>query len=310
MRRAVLGLGLAFMGTGPAVGAPRRSLRAVEVPAAEVEALGVELSDRCRAQVRDELARGRRKDRGCAEDRALIGRAAVGTRDAFGFVERQQVDLTSLRLTLGVARRCRQWPLRQPRRDVLRRTDVAEAGCRLRRYRGELSLTFVDRAGRRSASLDPMRTDRDGRVTLRFADIDRTLRALGAGSLDDYVRIELGEAAWAGHVDLEQLLRFRADWYFNWVSRGRGTPGLFAVRHPEHAAASDARTMDAEARLARQLRDYERVRAGELPADAYFDRYVWSPYHRQLRVWLRTRRAEVQARSEPSEDRPARPQPP
>lgn len=268
------------------------------VPAAQVEALEVELSDRCREQVRGELRRGRREDGGCAEDRAIIGRAAVGLRDVLGFVERREVDLTSLRLTLGVARRCRQWPLRRSGRDVLRRTDVAEAGCRLRRYQGELSLTFIDHAGERHELVEPARTDRDGRVTLHFAAIDRTLRALGAGSLDDYARIELGEAAWAGHVDLGQLLRFRADWHFNWVTRGRGTPGLFAVRHPEHAAARDARTMAAEARLARQLRDYERVRADELPAYAYFDWHLWSPYHRQLRVWLRTQRLEARARGQ------------
>ena len=155
---------------------------------------------------------------------------------------------------------------------------------------------FIDHAGGRHPLLEPIRTDRDGRTTLRFAAIDRALRALGAGSLDDYARIELGQAAWAGYVDLGQLLRFRADWHFNWVTRGRGTPGLFAVRHPEHVAASQARTMDAEARLARQLRDYERVRADEFPAHAYFQRHVWSPYHRQLRVWLRARDREARAR--------------
>lgn len=263
---------------------------------ARVGALKVKPSDRCRARVRQELVRGRRQGSGCAEDRQRVGRAVVGVFDAFGFVERQQVDLSSLRLTLGVARRCRQWPLRRPDRDVLRWADVAEAGCRLRRYQGELPLVFIDHAGGRHSPLEPIRTDRDGRATLRFATLDRALRALGAGSLDDYARIELGEAAWAGHVDLGQLLRFRADWHFNWVTRGRGTPGLFAVRHPEHVAASRARTMDAEARLARQLQDYERVRADELPARAYFQRHVWSPYHRQLRVWLRARDREARAR--------------
>ncbi len=257
-----------------------------------VDGLRAELTDGCREQVREELRRGRKASSGCAQDREQIGRAAVRARDRFGFVERQQVELSELRLTLGWARRCRQWPLRQPERDVLRRTDVDAAGCRLGRYEGPVSLVFIDHQGRPHRPLGPVHTDREGRVTLSFAVLDRSLRALDAGSLDDYARIELGDAAWAGHVDLEQLLRFRADWHLTWVSQGRGTPGLFAVRHPEHPGAGEARTMAAEAQLARQLRDYERVRAGELPARAFFDRHVRSPYHRQLQGWLHSRRPE------------------
>ena len=60
--------------------------------------------------------------------------------------------------------------------------------------------------------LAPLTTDRDGRLVIRFASLDQALRALDQGELADYARIELGDEAWAGHVDLEQLLRFRADW--------------------------------------------------------------------------------------------------
>lgn len=303
----MLGLILVLGAPTPASAAGRRGLTAVSAEPARIDRQRAELSDRCREQVRDELRRGQRKNDACREDREILGRAVVRARDDFGFVERRQVDLASLRLTLGLARRCRQWPLRDPDRDVLRRPDVDEALCRLRRYQGPLPLTFIDHQGRRHQPLPPVVTDRDGRVTLRFGSLDQSLRALGAGSLDDYARIELGEAAWAGHVDLEQLLRFRADWHLVWVTRGRGSPGLFAARHPEHLGSSDARTMTAEAQLARQLRDFQRVRAGQLPAHAYFDRYVRSPYHRQLRVWLRTRDQKPPGGRPPGDDPPTRP---
>ena len=289
MRPLALGLGLALLGTEPASAARPKPLRSNILDSATVDGLRAEVRERCRETVREELRQGQRHGTGCAQDREAIGRAAVRARDVFGFVERQEVDLSRLRLTLGWAKRCRQWPLRHPERDVLRRTDVDAAGCRLGRYEGPLSLAFVDHQGRRHQPLEPVYADRDGHLTLRFAAVDRTLRALGAGSLDDFSRIELGDGAWAGYVDLDQLLRFRADWHLSWVSRGRGTPGLFAVRHPEHPGSSEARTMAAEAQLARQLRDYERVQTGELPARAYFDRHVRSPYHRQLEAWLRTR---------------------
>jgi len=285
-----LGLGLALLGTMPASAAGPRSLRPVQ-GADRVDALEAGPGGPCGEQVRDELRQGRRGD-GCVAERLRVGEEVVRGRDAFGFVERQQVDLVRLRLTLGWARRCDRWPLRHPDHDVLRRTEVAAAGCRLGRYEGPVPVVFFDHQGRRHQPLEPLRSDRDGRLTIRFAAIDRTLRSLGAGALEDYARIELGEGAWAGHVDLEQLLAYRADWHLTWVSRGRGAPGLFAVRHPEHPGASEARTMAAEALLARQLADYERVREGQLPARSFFDWYVRSPYHRQLRAWLRARGEE------------------
>lgn len=255
--------------------------------------LSVELSPRCRAQVLAELTEGRRRDEGCGEDREVAGRALVRRGDAFGFVERRAVDLAELRLVLGEARRCRQWPLRSPDRDVLRRTDVDGAGCRLRRHQGEVTLVLVDREGQRHEPLPPLRTDRDGRVTLRFAAVDRDLRALGRGTLDDYARIELGDAGWAGLVDLAQLLRFRADWHLTWLQHGRGAPGLFVVRHPGHAGADEARTLSAEARLARQARDFARVEAGELPARTFLDRYPRSVYQHRVEAWLRARTAKA-----------------
>jgi hypothetical protein len=265
-----------------------------------VEGLGVALSERCGAQVRSELLAGQRRNEACGQDRELAGRALVHRGDVFGFVERREVDLTALQLVLGVARRCRQWPLRHPQRDVLRRTDVDDAGCRLRRYEGEVSLVFVDREGGRHEPLPPVHTDRDGRVRLRFSALERALRALGGGTLDGYARIELGAAGWAGHVDLAQLLRFRADWHMTWLLRGRGAPGLFAVRHAGHRGADEAQTLAAEALLARQARDYERVEAGELSARAFLERYPRSPYQRRVESWLRARSVAAQPAGEGS----------
>jgi hypothetical protein len=285
---------LALWGSGAAAAGVGEGPRPVRAEPAAVEGLRVGLSERCGEQVRTELALGQRRNDACGQDREVAGRALVRSRDAFGFVERREVDLAALRLVLGVARRCRQWPLRHPERDVLRRTDVDEAGCRLRRYQGEVSLVFIDREGRRHEPLPPVQTDRDGRVSLRFSALDRALRALDEGTLDAYARIELGAAGWAGHVDLEQLLEFRADWHLTWLLRGRGAPGLFAERHPDHRGVDDVRTLAAEALLARQARDYERVEAGELSARAFLDRYPRSPYHRRVESWLRARSTSAQ----------------
>lgn len=262
-------------------------LRPVKAELSTVAGLEVEPTAACRQQILDELVEGRRRDDRCRDDRALAGRALVRRRDAFGYVEHRVVELATLRMVLGVARRCRQWPLRSPDRDVLRRTDVAAAGCKLRRYQGPLTLTFVDHRGQRSTPLPALSTDEDGRLSIRFASLDRALRALGHGELRDYDHIEIGEAAWAGRIDLEQLLRFRAEWHMAWVRRGRGLPALFAIGHPEHPDADEARTMAADALLTRQHDDVERVRQRELTARDYLDRHPWSPYRFEVERWAR-----------------------
>ncbi|MEX1369061.1 MAG: hypothetical protein AB1Z98_38395 [Nannocystaceae bacterium] len=295
LRSLALTLALALVGPTDAAAAAgpgaAPSLRSVRGDAQAVVGLRVEASAACRAQVLDELITGQRRGDGCAEDRERVGRALVRWRDRFGFVERRVVELATLRLVLGVAKRCRQWPLRSPGRDVLRRNDVDLAGCRVRRYEGPLTLTFIDHEGRASSPLAPLHTDVDGRLMLRFSSIDQALRALGRGELADYTRIELGDDAWAGHVDLDQLLRFRADWHLSWIRRGRGTAGLFAAEHPEHPGAEQARTWAADARLARQEQDVARVESGELTARDYLDRHPWSPYRRRVQAWLRARAA-------------------
>lgn len=300
-RSSSLGLVLALGAPGSAGASLGEGLRSVQIGTSEVAALRVEPSPRCAAQVRAELLAGQRRNEACGQDREAVGRAVVRRRDAFGFVEQREVNLASLKLVLGEARRCRQWPLRSPERDVLRRTDVAAAGCRLRRWQGEVPVVLIDHEGRRHEPLPAMRTDRDGRMELRFAELDHALRVLGEGTLDGYARIELGHDGWAGHVDLEQLLRFRADWHLTWLLRGRGTAGLFAVGHPDHPGADDARTLAAEALLERQARDYERVEAGELSPRAFLDRHPRSPYGRRVESLLRARSTAVRSSSDQPE---------
>ncbi len=264
------------------------SLRATRAAPAVVQGLKASLTDRCRDQVREEFEAGQRRDGKCREDREAAGRELVRRRDAYGFVERSAVDLSRVQLILGLARRCQQWPLRAPGRDVLRRTDVTDAGCRLRRYQGQVQLVFVDLAGDRFTPLPPVTTDEDGRFVLQFASVDRALRALGMGSIDDYSHIELGADAWAGRIDLVRLLSFRADWHLVWLGQGRGAPGLFVARHPDHPGAEDARTMAADALFSRQEQDYERVRTGTLPPQTFLDWHDWSPYRHRVEALLRT----------------------
>lgn len=298
LRSLPLALVLVLAGSAPAHAGRDRALRSVEADLSEVAGLRVEPTERCRQQVLDELVEGRRHDDGCQDDRALAGRALVRWRDDFGFVEHRVVELSALRLVLGVARRCRQWPLRSPSRDVLRRTDVAAAGCRLRRYQGPLSLTFIDHRGRRSTPLPPLSTDEDGRIELRFASLDQALRALGHGELADYQRVELGDGGWAGTIDLARLLRFRAQWHLSWVRRGRGVAGLFAIGHPEHPEVDAARSMAADALLSRQEHDVQRVREGELTARDYLDRHPLSPYRLEVERWIRAQWSEREAEAQ------------
>lgn len=262
---------------------PQRTVRSVRATHSQVATLPPASSPECTDKVAAELSAGQRGS-GCGEASDAARRALVRRKDAFGFVERQRVDLVALRSVLGLAIRCRRWPLRTRERNVLRHNDAAAAGCRLRRYQGEVSLTFVDSEGVRSQPLPPVSADRDGRLTLRFAELDRGLRAVGAGSLDDYQRVELGLDGWAGQVDLQRLLGFRAQWHHVWIRQGRGLPGLFAVRHPDHPGADEARELAADAELARQHRDVERVEAQTMPARAFVDRYPWSPFVDDVRA--------------------------
>lgn len=226
-----------------------------------------------------ELAEGRKLEPECDEARRRAGRAAVRAGMSFGYVERRDVELRRIRLVLGRATTCRRWPLRDAAASVLRRDDVSEAGCSTRRARNPVAITLVPRAGE-AVTIEPLAPDGDGAVALSFSRLDLELRALGHGTLDDFIRIEIGEQAWAGTVDLEQLRSFRAQWHLAWVRRGRGVPGLFAARYPRHPGAEEARALDADANLQRQRRAADHVRDGHLTPRHFLQRYPDSPFRR------------------------------
>lgn len=145
--------------------------------------------------------------------------------------------------------------------------------------------------GTRWLDVFEIESDVDGRVTLDFAELDAALRSRGMPSLDAFVRLELGNRGWAGVLDLGRMREFIADWHFEWVRRGRGAPGLFVARHPEHERAGAARALAVEGILARQERDYLAVARGELLPREFLWRYAWSPYRRSVEAMAAGRSA-------------------
>jgi hypothetical protein len=273
---------------GGPVGAARSEPRTTEAAPDLVDEVVESLTPgACRELVRAELLDGRHVRRGCDRARAQAVRALrrqAPRGAAFGVVERRRVDLFGVRLTLSAARRCRGWPLRSPGRTVLEPVDADRARCRLHRYQGLLRVTLVDSEGARYVGAVEARTDVDGRVTLRFADIDDELRSRGLPALDTFALLELGISGWAGVLDLGRMREFIADWHFEWVRKGRGSPALFAVRHENHPRAAAARALATEATLARHERDYLAVARGELLPRVFLARYAWSPYRRSVRT--------------------------
>lgn len=234
----------------------------------------------CRERLIEELRTGTAGTTGCDADRRRLGRA-LASRMRFGFVERSDVQLWAIDLVLGDAARCREWPVRRQGRAVLDPRDVATAGCRQRRHRGPVAITLVDEAGTR-AHLPPLASDRDGRLRVMITEVDAASRFAGLGGLRRWRWIELGEGAWAGRIDLHKLHGFLADWHLRWVKQGRGVPGLFVVRHPEHAAAEEARALAVEARLARERADVDAVEAGRMSPRRFLSRHPGSAYRREV----------------------------
>lgn len=265
-----------------------REPRAAEVDRAIlVQVLAEHPPGSCVELVEAELREGRpREGTGCDRTRREIARALSVARQRFGIVEHRHVDLVGMRFRLGVGRSCRRWPLRR-RDDVLDAIDARDAGCRVSPYRGVVTIHAVDPQGRRHP-VGSSRTDRDGYLRLELSDLDAAVRgdegseAYALQGLDAFVRLELGRDGWAGSVDLVRLRGFLADWHFRWIAQGRGVPALFAVRHPEHPHGPDAEAMAVEARVQRQEEDYQAVIDGRLPAGAFLQRHVWSPFRRAV----------------------------
>lgn len=261
---------------------PREPRPAIAEPATLQRASELLASSSCKQRLLQELRTGSGDAEGCDADRRRLARAIVRRENMrFGYVEHSDVQLWAIDLVLGDATRCRAWPVRGRGRAVLDPRDVAAAGCRQRRYRGEVSVALVDAAGHR-ADLPALVSDRDGNLRVVITEIDAAARFAGLGDLRRWRWIELGEGAWAGRIDLAKLHGFLADWHARWVTQGRGVPGLFAVAHPEHAQAEDARALAVEAKLARQRADFDAVRHGKMSARRFLARHPGSAYRREL----------------------------
>jgi len=196
----------------------------------------------------------------------------------FGVVERRAVDLNGITLVLETARGCRRWPVRVAGLDILTPLAARAAQCRLERYEGSLPVFgFTEDAPGRPVEVATLDV-REGIARLTYADLDRQSATRDASHPWKLTRLQLGDAAWAGQVDLTAVRDILGSYHFEWVARGRGAPGLFVAAHPDHARQGDAEALSFEASLSQQERDYLAVSRGEMAPAAFLDRHVWSPY--------------------------------
>lgn len=259
-----------------------------EIPAAIAAASAAAVPEACRAAISAELEAGARSSAtppACAEHREpAAARVARTLRPpTFGIVEEERASLAGVRLVLSVAHACPRWPIRAAGEATLAIGAAVSAGCRVRRYHGPLVLEVVAVDGRRVEVA--RETDIDGNLEVRFAELDARLRASGRAPLLEHATLELGAAGWAGIVDLQGLRAQLADWHLVWIARGRGSPGLFAALHPDHAEAQTMRVRALESALKRQERDARRVERGELSVRQFLERHAWSPYRSLVRKW-------------------------
>ncbi|MCB9704463.1 MAG: hypothetical protein H6711_21445 [Myxococcales bacterium] len=288
-RVGALAVGLAIAAL-PGEAAARRPARGTAAPAAAIErSLAREAEDDpCRAPLAAELASGVRQDDGlasaCDEVRDRVGRRlALRERPVFGMVEGRQDDLAKIRLVLTGAAFCRRWLLREPGHASPTLGDALAARCHVRRLEAPLPVYVVAARGERLLATT-IAADEDGRYEVRFADVDAALRAAHRPGLDGWSRIELGEGGWAGAVDLTVRTRALATQHGEAIARGRGVPALFALKHPEHPAAAEARLLAEEARALREGADYQAVIDGVLTPQRFLDRHAVSRFDRAVRA--------------------------
>ncbi len=258
-------------------GAAGPEARTTAAPGAEVErALARHVpGEDCRAQLRAEFTSGiRAAGARCSASRDRVARELRHRQTSFGVVEQREVDLRGVELRLSVGRACRAWPLRRPTDAVLGPASADRAGCQRETFDGWLPVDVIDRDGVRHPRALELEVV-EGRAVVDFAVLDGVLERLALGGLEHTASLDLG---WAGIVNVEALLEYRARWHFEWVARGWGSPALFVARHAGHDRDGDARALAVEASLDRQRRDYQAVAAGELAPELFLLRHVWSPY--------------------------------
>jgi hypothetical protein len=220
----------------------------------------------------------------------------AGPRDVrgarFGVVLHREIGLSEAKFVLAVAGSCRAAPRPAAPRDVLLEIDAEAQRCRVRPYRGAVTVSLRRTDGRWLADAIMLATDREGRLRTRFADLDGVLAQRGE-QLDDFTALRFGRDGWAGTYDLTRLRAVQADLHAQWIEHGRGAPALFALRHAEHPHAGRALELAVEARLARQEQDFAAVLRGELAAAAFLDRHVWSPLRHRVTAMLIEQRVRV-----------------
>jgi hypothetical protein len=265
--------------------APQEPLPAI-APRMLVAEASVRADTSCRSVLRRQLETGVRRLGDCDATESTAARRVVAAHGVrFGIVDHRKIDLAKVRMRLSEAVWCRGWPLPDEPGHVLHTTDAQQAGCVVRPYRGKVTLTAVGHDGARH-EVQVLDADRDGLLAFEFSEIDAALRADTDRGLDDWVRLEIGAAAWAGAVDLAKLRGFLADWHFTWVSQGRGSAALFAKRHREHPRRGDAEAIAVEARVVRQEQDFHAVAEGRMEPVAFLQRHVWSPFRRAVQALL------------------------
>lgn len=248
------------------------------------------------AASRDHARRGSTEPRAAtsSDDVAALSWGDRG-RASYGVVIHREIGLGGARFVLAEARSCREVPKPPPPRDVLLDVDADAVRCRVRPYHGAVSLALQRADGRWVNDVIELATDEDGRISTRFADLDRMLAQQQGTRLDDFTALRVGKNGWAGTYDLARLRGVQSDLHAQWVERGRGSPGLFAVRYGDHPRTDRALELALEARLARQEHDFAAVQRGELGAAEFLDRHVWSPLrHRVGELLLEQRKPAVE----------------
>jgi hypothetical protein len=215
----------------------------------------------------------------------------VPGRAGWGVVAYREIGPARAHFVLEHAQ-CRRPPM--PRGDVL--DQAAVAPCHVRAWTGPVTVELREPGGRWIALEVVPTSDRDGRLDLDYADLDRWSLEHGHRELDAYAALRIGRGGWAGTYSLDRLRALQADLHARWVTGGRGAPGLFALRHPEHPRAAAATELAVEARLARQEADFAAVLRGELSPAAFLDRHAWSP----LRVRVAAMLEATDQRSSPT----------
>lgn len=218
---------------------------------------------------------------------------AEPARVGWGVVAFREIGATAATFTLETGRGCKEVPAPTAGRDVLLDSDAERIRCRLRPWHGRVSLAVRDPSGGWT-ELPPAWSDREGRLRVRYADLEQQLRTATGRPLSEYAALRVGRGGWAGTYDLGRLRELQAELHAAWIRRGRGVPALFAALHPAHVRAESIAELAVEARLARQERDFAAVKRGELAPQAFLDRHVWSP--------LRVRVAAMLGRTEGDRD--------